>query len=187
VKKKQHLLNALFIVLLDGRIIYCSPLDAGSCDQNHWNKLELRKQFEGKMYGIMGDGGFTFNWKTDDVAICGEVLKKKPKKTNANPNPVLSSEEKERNKVLSSYCIIVENSLGQLKHWKILSGKFRHYPASSPIQKKSFEDILDVCTGLTNRKLKSSLLCAPGWTSTRAPKHDILLMAWLFQNALNLE
>jgi hypothetical protein len=42
-KKKQHLLNALFIVLLDGRIIYRSPLDAGSCDQNLWNKLDLRK------------------------------------------------------------------------------------------------------------------------------------------------
>jgi hypothetical protein len=54
-------------------------LDAGSCDQNLWNKFELRKQFEGKMYGIMGDGGFTF--KMDDVAICGEVPKKKPKKT----------------------------------------------------------------------------------------------------------
>jgi hypothetical protein len=118
----------------------------------------------------------------DDVAIHGEVLKK-PKKTKANPNPVLSSEEKERNKVLSSYCVIVENSLGQLKHWKILSGKFRHYTASSPIQKISFEDILDVCTGLTNQKL----LRMPGWTLTQAPKHDILSMKWLIQNALNLE
>ena len=187
VKKKQHSLNALFIVLLDGRIIYHSPLDAGSCDQNLWNKLELRKRFEGKTYGIMGDGGFTFNQKTDDVVIRGEVPKKKPKKTKANPNPMLSSEEKERNKVLSSYRVIVENTLGQLKHWKILSGKFRHYTASSPIQKISFEDILDVCTGFTNQKLKSSPLRAPGWAPTRAPEHDVLSMTWLFQNALNLE
>ncbi len=46
LKKKQHSLNALFIVLLDGRIIYHSPLDAGSCDQNILNNKLLSHGYE---------------------------------------------------------------------------------------------------------------------------------------------
>ena len=78
------------------------------------------------------------------------------------------------NKVISSYCVVVENTFTHLKHWKILAGKFRHYTAASPIQKINFDDVLDVCSGLTNQKLKRSPLCMPGWTSTQAEDHELL-------------
>src|SRR5262249_1722196 len=102
VKKKQHSLNVLYIFLLHEIIIYRSPADIGSSDQALWNKLELRKKYENKPYGIMGDGGFVFNRKMDAIQICCATPKKKPKKSKENQNPMLSAEEKERNKVLSS-------------------------------------------------------------------------------------
>ena len=68
----------------------------------------------------------------------------------ANQNLQLSDDEKKQSRVISSNCIFVENSLGQLKHWKILTG-WNHYNAAlNHIQVISFEDVLDVCTGLTN-------------------------------------
>ena len=71
VKKKQHSVNVLIISLLNGKIIYVSPLKHGSCDQAQWNELQLWNQFLHKPYGILGDGGFTFNHKTDEEKING--------------------------------------------------------------------------------------------------------------------
>jgi len=34
------------------------PGAALTYDQSHWKELQLRKKFEGKTYGIIGDGGF---------------------------------------------------------------------------------------------------------------------------------
>lgn len=68
-KKKQHSLNVLFITLLTGEIIFFSPHRIGAHDQAQWNKLQLREQFVGKNFGVLGDGGFTFNRKKDMVNI----------------------------------------------------------------------------------------------------------------------
>src|SRR5699024_1698103 len=60
-KKKQHSVNLIIIILLDGQIVYCSPISKGAHDQRDWNKLNLREKLIGKKWGIMGDAGFTFN------------------------------------------------------------------------------------------------------------------------------
>ena len=41
VKKKQHSLNVLIIVLLNGEIKYLSPIDSGSNDQTIWDHENL--------------------------------------------------------------------------------------------------------------------------------------------------
>ena len=69
VEKKQNSLNFMFITKLNGEIIFYSPLQVGAHDQSHWNELELRETILGKVYGIMGDGGFMFNWKDDESII----------------------------------------------------------------------------------------------------------------------
>ena len=51
----------MFITKLDGEIIYYSPVRVGAHDQSHWNELNLRNLFVEKSYGVLGDGGFTFN------------------------------------------------------------------------------------------------------------------------------
>ncbi len=96
MKKQQHLLNVLFIVLLDGRIIYISPTDIGSCDQSLWNSLELQKKYENQPFGILGDGGFTFNRKDEETPILSVKPVKHPCKSKENKNPRLSSEEKKK-------------------------------------------------------------------------------------------
>ena len=78
-KKKQNSLNTMIITKLDGEIIYFSPLRIGAHDQSHWNELNLREAFKNKEFGIMGDGGFTFNRSEDEVKIKGYKPYKKPK------------------------------------------------------------------------------------------------------------
>ena len=47
-KKKQHSINILFLVLLDGQIIYKSKAFTGNfCDQSAWNFTNLRDAFIG--------------------------------------------------------------------------------------------------------------------------------------------
>jgi hypothetical protein len=94
--KKKHSLNVLFIVLLTGEIIFCSPFRIGSHDQAQWNELKLREKFIDKNFGIIGDGGFTFNRKTDTVNMRGY----KPKK--AKPGEQLSENDKAIGKTLES-------------------------------------------------------------------------------------
>ena len=61
IKKKQNSLNVMIITKLTSEIIYFSPLHVGAHDQSHWNELELHTWFISKPFGILGDGGFTFN------------------------------------------------------------------------------------------------------------------------------
>jgi hypothetical protein len=87
-------------------------------------ECQVQKLFENKGYGILGDGGFSFNPRYEDVQIGGVTPKKTPQKTRQNPHPMLTAEEKEKNKVIASCQVVVENMLVQLKYWKILAGKF---------------------------------------------------------------
>ena len=68
----------MFITKLDGEIIYFSPLHVDTHDQSHWNELELHNLFLWKSYGVMGDGSFTFNRKSDCVQIHGYKPFKRP-------------------------------------------------------------------------------------------------------------
>lgn len=44
-KKKQHALNLLIITLLDGRIIYCSPVARPPHDQAQFNRFNVRDKY----------------------------------------------------------------------------------------------------------------------------------------------
>src|SRR5690242_17764361 len=69
VKKHQHSLNMLIITKLNDEIIYFSPIQVSTNDQKQWKSLGLHSLFLGKGYGILGDGGFTFNKATDPQRI----------------------------------------------------------------------------------------------------------------------
>jgi hypothetical protein len=112
-KKKQHSLNVLFIVWLNGVIFYKSPVSKGAQDQRDWNKYSLREKFIDKPYGVIGDGGFYFNRKKDRKTI----ISAKPFK--AQNGKKLTPDEKKYNKQLSQYRVVVENSIGQLKKWAV--------------------------------------------------------------------
>jgi regulator of replication initiation timing len=120
-KKKQFSVNVLIICDLVGNILYVSPHQDGAHDQAHWNKLDLRRLFENKSFGIAGDGGFYFNRQCDPIKIIGYTPFKKPK------HGVLNENQKLFNRQLSEIRVIVENVTSKLKDWKVLRGTYRHY------------------------------------------------------------
>lgn len=148
-KKKQHSLNVLIIVLLNGQIIFYDGSETVS-DQQHWNQTNVRERFIGKNFGIMGDGGFTFNKKKESTPIHGY----KPFKKKAGQQ--LTEEQRQFNHRLSSMRVLVENVIARLKKFKIFKGVFRHYKAGR--SQIPFSQILTVVVGLTNRRLRQSPL-----------------------------
>ena len=121
VKKHQNSLNLIIITKLTGEIIYFSPVQAGAHDQKQWNLLNLHSFFLGKTYGIIGDGGFTFNTKTEPERINGEKPFKKLKKGT------LTVHQKNWNRRLSEMRVIVKNTIWVLKVFKIVGLVFCHW------------------------------------------------------------
>ena len=157
-KKKQNSLNVMIITKLDGEIIFYSPFRIGAHDQAHWNELKLRERFIGKTFGIMGDGGFTFNRGEDEEKIIAYKPFKKPKGGSLKP------EEKIWNTKLSEVRVVVENAIRVIKVFLILGGVFRHFRNGKGQIKE--DDILTICVSLANRKIKKTPLRSRDWTAS---------------------
>ena len=73
-----------------------------------------------------------------------DIPTKKPRKSQKNPNPPLSDEQKAANTVLSQVRIFIEHAIGCMKRYNILVHGFRN-------RKENFEDdVIGVCAGLWN-------------------------------------
>ena len=73
-----------------------------------------------------------------------EIPTKKPRKSQKNPNPQLSDEQKAANTALSQVRIFVEHAIGGMKRYNILVHTFRN-------RIENFEDdVIGVCAGLWN-------------------------------------
>jgi DDE superfamily endonuclease len=69
---------------------------------------------------------------------------KKPRKSNKNPSPALSDEQKATNRALSQVRIFIEHAIGGMKRYNILVHGFRN-------RKADFEDdAIGICAGLWN-------------------------------------
>ena len=157
-KKKQHSLNVLFVCLLNGLIIYVSKSQKVSNDQSHWNASNLRKRFEGKKFGLVGDGGFYFNRKVDKKKIHGFTPYKKPTNTQ------LTQEQKDYNKKLSKIRVVIENVIAQIKNWRIFKTVFRHYDSTESKKNQiPFDRVVRVVCCLTNMKIKQTPLRSKDW------------------------
>lgn len=157
-KKKQNSLNVMLITKLNGEIIYYSPLRVGAHDQAHWNELNLREKFVGKAYGIMGDGGFTFNRVGEEQVIHGFKPFKKPAKGT------LTDEEKNWNTKLSEVRVVVENSIRVIKAFRVLGGVFRHWRKGQG--QINGNNVLTICVSLANRKIKRNPLRSDNWMAS---------------------
>jgi hypothetical protein len=78
------------------------------------------------------------------------VPHKKPRKSKANPTPVLSDEQKADNRAVSQMRIVVEHVLASIKHWSILTAKFRNH------LDKIEDKVICVAAGLHNFLLNLS-------------------------------
>jgi len=69
---------------------------------------------------------------------------KKPRKSQKNPNPHLSDEQRAANTALSRVRIFIEHAIGGMKRYNILVHAFRN-------RIENFEDdVIGVCAGLWN-------------------------------------
>ena len=132
----------MVITKLNGEIIYHSPLRVGAHDLSHMNELKLHEKFIGKEYGIMGDGGFTFNKKGEKEGIHG----KKPSKKLWNRS--LTYTQKSQNTKLSEVRVVVENSICVIKTYKVLGGVFRHWRNGHG--QINGNHVLTICIALAN-------------------------------------
>jgi hypothetical protein len=80
----------------------------GSNDQSHFNEERLRDRFVGKLFGVMGDGGFTFNPKKDTVQIIRY-------KSHRRRHGYLTEKEAKYNRYLSQMRFVVENAISRIK------------------------------------------------------------------------
>ena len=146
-KKKQH--TALALVLSDKKrhIYYVSEFYEGSkvdmgvikeafCPDQEWFGQSC----------LSLDLGFTGIGKVYSIAELN-IGHKKPRKSEKNPNPELTKEQKAWNKQVSQKRIYVEHAIGGMKHFRILRNKIRLKC------KKLRNKILGLCAGLWNYRL----------------------------------
>jgi hypothetical protein len=165
-KKKQHSVNIMFICNLAGEILYYSSAIDGAHDQRDWNSLGLQRLFEGKNYGIMGDGGFFFNHKADSVEIKG---------VKPFTGQDLNDEQKKFNKLLSSMRVVVENSIARVKHWRVIKETYRNHKSWDD-KGISLDDVMNVIVPLTNRKIKQNPIRNVNWMN---PHIEREISSWL--------
>lgn len=180
-KKKQYALNVLLVVRLDGVIIYCSEPQAKMHDQSFWNQTGLRSRFIGKPYGIIGDGGFTFNYTTkrgSATDIISFTPHKRARRTKAKPErQKLTDVQKRANAELSKTRVVVENTNRRLKMYKILGTKLRHYrhtPGGTPHKGITPALVVRVVAGLTNRSVLRCPIRSIDWVPENVQDSDLV-------------
>lgn len=90
------------------------------------------------MYLDLGYTGILKLYEGEDI----QILHKKPRKSKNNPNPQLTEEQQEHNRLVGKIRIFVENALAGLKRYKILVHDFRN-------KKDNFvDDSIAICAGL---------------------------------------
>ena len=82
--------------------------------------------------------------KSDDRGEQIDIPTRKPRKSQKNPNPQLSAEQKAANTALSRVRIVIEHAIGGMKRYNILVYTFRN-------RIEHFEDdVIGICAGLWN-------------------------------------
>ena len=142
-------MNVLFISKLNSELIHFTQYALKPHDQKQWNEMNLRDLFEIKDFGILGDGGFTFNRMFDFIDIHGYKPILKPK------GGKLILDQKSYNKSLSQMQAVIENAIRKVKRWKVLSHTFRHW--RSNMGKLDLNKIVCIGATLSNRQI----ICKP--------------------------
>ena len=146
MKKKCHTKKNTIISNEEQYIWYLWPTESGKSHDYTMFKNEFLEQKEifietNLMLDLWYLGVINDFWKTTAWIL---IPKKKPRKSKNNPKPELTKEEKESNKVISSFRIKVENAIGWAKRFGITSQIFRN-------KSEFFNDIImEIACGLWN-------------------------------------
>jgi len=143
-KKKAHTVKNTVIVTMTKIILFIGQTFSG---HNHDYKI-LKEEFPTQEAWFeyltvlvdLGYQGIIKDYEGNDI----QIPFKKPRKSKNNPNPSLSTEQKESNKELSKTRVLVEHAIGGMKRFNILVHAFRN-------RKPNFvDDVIVLCAGLWN-------------------------------------
>ena len=76
-----------------------------------------------------------------------QVPHRKPRKSKDNPNPRLSEEQRERNRTIGKFRVLIENAFAGLKRYNVLVHAFRTG------KDKFIDDVIALCAGLRDMLL----------------------------------
>ena len=135
-KKRRHTLKTQIVVGPDGEIMDHSETVPGA---KHDKKLYDESEVSGRPdddEAMMGDSGFQGIQK-DHLAVLPD---KKPK------GGELTDEQKAHNRRISHYRIVVENTICQLKTFRVLAHMYRH-------ARESHSAVFAIAAALVNRRI----------------------------------
>jgi len=124
-KKKGHKIKNTIICSASKYILFIGLTFAGRSHDFSMLKVDFKtvidwfKNF--KIWIDLGYKGFDKNYTSKQTII----PHKKPRKSKNNPNPELTSEQKQENKEMSSKRVIVEHAIGRMKVFRILRDTYR--------------------------------------------------------------
>lgn len=108
-------------ILFLGQTVWASQHDYGLFKSEFPPELDWFANF--KVWIDLGYLGFATDYKTGEL----HIPYKKPRTSKANPTPALSAEQKADNRAVSHTRIVIEHVLASIKHWTILTAKFRNH------------------------------------------------------------
>lgn len=164
-KKKKHTLMWQVTVLWNGVIVHLSQAFVGRINDKHmYDKSGLKEYFKGKEFSLMGDSGYQgINEKEKDgshssVIVHGVTpVKRKRRAKGQKEKNKLQDDQKDFNQKLSSFRVIVENTIGKMKEFKVLRG-FKKGHFSYPDRQEFIQKVFRSIAYLTNLKMEENPL-----------------------------
>ena len=136
-KKKRHTLKTQVVVGPDGEIMGHSETVPGAThDKSLYDASGVRDRLD-EEEAVMGDKGYQ-GIQPDRLVVLPD---KKPK------GGELTDEQKARNRRISHYRIVVENTICQLKTFRVLAHVYRH-------ARESHSDVFAIVAVLVNRRIR---------------------------------
>ena len=143
-EKKQHTWKNTVRSLPDTWIVFLGRTFSG----HHHDDTMLQQEFppevdwftDLKVRVDLGYRGIQSDYRGDQI----DIPTKKPRKSQKNPNPPLSDEQRAAHTAVSRVRIFIEHAIGGMKRYNILVPTFRN-------RIEHFEDdVIGVCAGLWN-------------------------------------
>lgn len=130
-KKHAHTLKNTVVATVHGGIDAIGPTAPGRRHDYALLKEELNPEQPGlssvEVYVDLGYQGIEKDYpKLHKI----HIPHKKPRKSEANPNPTLTPKQKKENRAISRVRVAVEHLIGDLKNFQILTSKFRNHIAN---------------------------------------------------------
>jgi len=143
-KKKMHTVKNTIITTITKLVLFVGQTFTG---KNHDYKI-FKEEFPTEEAWLehltvlvdLGYQGILKDYDGDDI----QIPFKKPRKSQNNQNPTLTTEEKQSNKELSKKRVFIEHAIGGMKRFNILVQAFRN------IKPNFIDDVIVLCAGLWN-------------------------------------